>query len=194
MTEIGVNHHQGWVDGGKSQRSLIHSLSLSLFLYLYHHLFVRSLCSLFNECKLITAALLLFGNPWLLVQQSDTLSSSHVSGHPYSLILLPPPFSLHLSHPPTLSVFPTFLCWCVTVMACHLAGMSCSPTSSPWFGVKHLLLVSDSRAHRHTHIWNASFSKMCSCRWCPLGCIPTLGVWPQQAQPFSDSPQLVFQL
>lgn len=34
---------------------------------------------------------------------------------------------------------------------------------------------------------------MCSCRWCPLGCIPTLGVWPQQAQPFSDSPQLVFQ-
>lgn len=57
------------------------------------------------------------------------------------------------SHPPVrlgLSVFPTFQCWCVTVMACHLVGMSsCSPTSSPRFGVKHVLLVSDS-AHVHT--------------------------------------------
>jgi len=126
----------------------------------------------------------------------------------FTLGLFPPfqthPPTLHLTHPPTLSVFPTFLCWCVTVMACHLVGMSCSPTSSPRFGVKHLLLVSDS-AHVHTHPpthagthlkcrLKKEKKKKCSCRWCPLGCIPTLGLWPQQAQPFSDSPQLVFQL
>lgn len=85
----------------------------------------------------------------------QTLPPSSPTSHhhlPPSLVLSHPP-----THRPTLSVFPTFLCWCVTVMACHLAGMSCSPTSSPRFGVKHLLLVSDSAhvytlTHTHTHI------------------------------------------
>lgn len=77
---------------------------------------------------------------------------------------LSPPFQTHppilcRTHHPTLSVFPTFLRWCVTVMACHLVGMSCSPTSSPQFGVKHLLLVSDctctlipTHTHAGTHL------------------------------------------
>lgn len=92
--------------------------------------------------------------------------------HPASPVSCPldPPLPL------TPFIFPTFLCWCVTVTACHLAGMSRSPTSSPRCGVKHLLLVSDSaRARLHETL---AF-KMCSCRCCPLGCIPTLGRWPQ---------------
>ena len=92
--------------------------------------------------------------------------------HPMSPVPRTPPPPI----PPNSFIFPTFLCWCGTVTACHLAGMSRSPTSSPRCGVKHSLLVSDSaRARPHETL---AF-KMCSRRCCPLGCIPTLGVWPQ---------------
>lgn len=170
MTEIGVNHQQGWAKGVKwsgdgvegARVSLLFSpfSPSSLLLRLYPCFLF---CLLFKECKLITAALsLLFGNPWLLLKWSDTLF--FILCLSPALLTHPPTSSPCISptHPPTLSVFPTFLCWCVTVMACHLAGMSCSPTSSPRFGVKHLLLVFDwthTYAHMQAHTWNASFKK-----------------------------------